>query len=235
MGLFGNKNKLPKSQINEATALQILMNGAPFVVTLPITQIVQTSNGRGLSVRVGFYRHTFYKPPQAQAQFRRVRTNVVWAPKEITIQHALQNGQHVILNPGAIARVTKYKDGVAAELHDGTKYIFVIDKRIKHSFWEKLGFKIEMPINAFYNVLLGNLPPHLQDQLDREAKIEQQKELQMQNEIEMQNQEEQAPPSEPVEEVSPLEKIKEAKELLDIGAITQEEFDEIKEKFLKMA
>ena len=234
MGLFGNKNKLPKSQINEATALQILMNGAPFVVTLPITQVVQTSNGKGLSVRVGFYRHTFYKPPQAQLQFRKVRTNVIYDPKGITIQHAMQNGQHVILNPGAIARVTKYKDGVSAELHDGTKYIFVIDKRIEHSFWEQLGFKRDMPINAFYNVLLGRLPKHLQDELDFEAKIEKQKELEMQNQIEMQNTPE-PPPSENVEEVSPLEKIKEAKELLDIGAITQEEFEEIKDKYLKMA
>ena len=35
--------------------------------------------------------------------------------------------------------------------------------------------------------------------------------------------------------VNPMEKIKEAKELLDIGAINQEEFDEIKEKYLKQA
>lgn len=32
----------------------------------------------------------------------------------------------------------------------------------------------------------------------------------------------------------PLERIKEAKELLDSGAITQEEFDELKNKYLKM-
>ena len=36
-----------------------------------------------------------------------------------------------------------------------------------------------------------------------------------------------------VEEKDPLTKIKEAKELLDLGAITQEEFDEIKSKYLK--
>jgi hypothetical protein len=35
-------------------------------------------------------------------------------------------------------------------------------------------------------------------------------------------------------EVDPVEKIKKAKELLDIGAITQEEFDEIKRKYLEM-
>lgn len=33
--------------------------------------------------------------------------------------------------------------------------------------------------------------------------------------------------------VDPMKKIKEAKELLDMGAITQEEFDKIKEKYLK--
>jgi len=33
-------------------------------------------------------------------------------------------------------------------------------------------------------------------------------------------------------EVSPMAKIKEAKELLDMGVITQEEFDEIKAKYL---
>jgi hypothetical protein len=32
----------------------------------------------------------------------------------------------------------------------------------------------------------------------------------------------------------PLERIKDAKELLDSGAITQEEFDELKNKYLKM-
>ena len=35
-----------------------------------------------------------------------------------------------------------------------------------------------------------------------------------------------------VEDKSPFEKIKEAKELLDIGAITQEEYDKIKEKYI---
>jgi ribosomal protein L40E len=35
-------------------------------------------------------------------------------------------------------------------------------------------------------------------------------------------------------EIDPVEKIKKAKELLDIGAITQEEFDEIKRKYLEM-
>ncbi|SCG85739.1 zinc-ribbon domain-containing protein [Methanobacterium congolense] len=40
-------------------------------------------------------------------------------------------------------------------------------------------------------------------------------------------------PTEQVE-VDPVEKIKKAKELLDIGAITQEEFDEIKRKYLEM-
>lgn len=37
------------------------------------------------------------------------------------------------------------------------------------------------------------------------------------------------------EDVNPMERIKEAKELLDIGAISQEEFDEIKDKYLKHA
>lgn len=36
-----------------------------------------------------------------------------------------------------------------------------------------------------------------------------------------------------VEDVDPMEKIKKAKELLDIGAITQEDFDNIKNKYLK--
>ena len=35
------------------------------------------------------------------------------------------------------------------------------------------------------------------------------------------------------DDVNPMEKIKEAKELFDIGAITQEEFDEIKAKYMK--
>ena len=35
------------------------------------------------------------------------------------------------------------------------------------------------------------------------------------------------------EKVDPVEKIKKAKELLDIGAITSEEFEHIKEKYLE--
>jgi hypothetical protein len=38
---------------------------------------------------------------------------------------------------------------------------------------------------------------------------------------------------EPAQDVDPVEKIKKAKELLDIGAITQEEFDQIKNKYLE--
>ena len=41
-------------------------------------------------------------------------------------------------------------------------------------------------------------------------------------------------PQEAPEKVDPVEKIKKAKELLDIGAITQEEFDDIKRKYLEM-
>jgi ribosomal protein L40E len=37
----------------------------------------------------------------------------------------------------------------------------------------------------------------------------------------------------PDEDVNPVEKIKEAKDLLDIGAITQEDFDKIKNKYLE--
>lgn len=39
-------------------------------------------------------------------------------------------------------------------------------------------------------------------------------------------------PEAPTPSVDPVEKIKKAKELLDIGAITQEEFDEVKRKYL---
>ncbi|NYB52989.1 MAG: zinc ribbon domain-containing protein [Methanobacteriaceae archaeon] len=42
-----------------------------------------------------------------------------------------------------------------------------------------------------------------------------------------------SPLKEPVQDVDPVEKIKKAKELMDIGAITQEEYDEIKNKYLK--
>ena len=35
------------------------------------------------------------------------------------------------------------------------------------------------------------------------------------------------------DKVDPMKKIKEAKELLDVGAITEEEFDKIKAKYLK--
>ena len=168
----GNKNRLPDSQINEVTALNILMNGAPFIVTLPITQIVQTSNGHGVSVRVGFYRQTFYKPPTTETRFRKVITTVVYDPEGITIKHAMPNGQHVIVNPKAIARVTKYSDGVAAELTDGTRYVFAMDKDIQKQ-WKDLGFNPIVPITVFYNILLGKLPKQIQNQIDKENEIEQ--------------------------------------------------------------
>lgn len=168
----GNKNRLPDSQINEVTALNILMNGAPFIVTLPITQLVQTSNGRGVSVRVGYLTQTYYTPPKTETRFRKVITTVVYDPEGITIKHALPNGQHVVVNPGAISRVTKYSDGVAAELTDGTRYIFAMDKDIQKQ-WKQLGFNPLTPINVFYNILRGVLPKQIQDRLDEEAKIEQ--------------------------------------------------------------
>ncbi len=37
-----------------------------------------------------------------------------------------------------------------------------------------------------------------------------------------------------MENIDPVEKIKKAKELLDIGAITSEEFENIKKKYLDM-
>jgi len=38
---------------------------------------------------------------------------------------------------------------------------------------------------------------------------------------------------EPAQETDPLDKIKKAKELLDMGAITQEEFERVKKKYLE--
>ncbi len=166
-----NKTKLPPSKINEVTALKYLMIGAEFIVTLPITQLVRTSNGHGLSVRVGFYRQTFYSPPKTEMRFRKVRAIVVYDPEGITIKHAMPNGQHVVVNPKAIASVTKYTDGVAAELNDGTRYVFAMDKAIQNE-WKKLGFDPMMPINVFYNILHGRLPKALQERFDKEAEIE---------------------------------------------------------------
>ena len=284
MGLFGSKNKkrLPDSKINEVTVLEVLMKGAPFIVTLPITQLVQTSNGHGLSVRVGFYRQTFYSPPKTEMRFRKVSTTIEYDPDGITINHAMPNGQHVIVNPKAIAKIRKYAYGVAAELNDGTTYVFEMDKNIQN-FWKEYGFDPAMPINVFYNIILGKLPKQLQDQFDKEAEIErqvaqkqafqqamikrheemdkraeqnrikreQEKQLQKQREenekLEKQKQKEKIEQEalEKQQEVLIEDniqrtkifnefavKIKTLKETFDIGAISQEEYDEIKSTFL---
>ena len=284
MGLFGSKNKkrLPDSKINEVTVLEVLMNGAPFIVTLPITQLVQTSNGHGLSVRVGFYRQTFYSPPKTEMRFRKVNTTIEYAPDGITINHAMPNGQHVIVNPKAIAKIRKYAYGVAAELNDGTTYVFEMDKNIQN-FWKEYGFDPAMPINVFYNIILGKLPKQLQDQFEKEAEIErkaaqkqafqqamikrheemdkraEQNRIKREQEKQLQKQREENKKLEEQKEKEKIEqkalekqqkvliedniqrtkmfdefavKIKTLKETFDLGAISQEEYDEIKSTFL---
>lgn len=174
MGLFGSKNKkrLPDSKINEGTVLEVLMNGAPFIITFPITQLAQTSNGHGSSVRVGFYTQT-YSPSKTEMRFRKVSTTIKYDYDGITINHAMPNGQHVIVNPNAIVKIRKYNYGVAAELNDGTTYIFEMDEKIQN-FWKEYGFDPAMPINVFYNIILGKLPKQLQNQFEKETEIQRQ-------------------------------------------------------------
>ena len=174
MGLFGSKNKkrLPDSKINEGTVLEVLMNGAPFIITFPITQLAQTSNGNGSSVRVGFYTQT-YSPSKTEMRFRKVSTTIKYDYDGITINHAMPNGQHVIVNPKAIVKIRKYDYGVAAELNDDTTYVFEMDEKIQN-FWKEYGFDPAMPINVFYNIILGKLPKQLQNQFEKETEIQRQ-------------------------------------------------------------
>ena len=65
-------------------------------------------------------------------RFRKVNTTIEYAPDGITINHAMPNGQHVIVNPKAIAKIVKYAYGAAAELNDGTTYVFEMDKNIQN-------------------------------------------------------------------------------------------------------
>ena len=240
--------RLPDNQINELTVAQVLKTGAPFVVYLPIWDTERSYSGSSLSMSMGNgARQTVYHRDPGRKVQRHVKTLVTYNLEQLTIQHAQKNGKHIIIKTKKIAKVGKGTDGVQIELVDGLIYKFIMDKDIKNR-WKQLGFNPQFPIDVFYNLLSGQYIRELQQKYQT---------TDMNEIMEKANQAVNGVPQEPSHptkksevqktkktrkrktkkkdigtEESPMEKIKEAKELFDMGAITQEEFDKIKSKYI---
>lgn len=159
--------RLPESEINEVTIYKYLKGQSPFVVTLPILETIKTGTYTGYSETHNGFRTTYYEHPQTKKVFRKVKTTIQHTPQQIIISHALADGRHAYVDLTKPHKVMKRKDGLIIELHDGSRYIFEMDKEIKN-FWKTKGFKPQAIINVFYNLLLGELPNELQQQIDKQ-------------------------------------------------------------------
>ena len=233
--------RLPDSQLNEVTVANILKEGAPFVVYLPIWDTVKSGGGTSVSKSMGRgYRQTVYNPAPSRKVQRKVKTLITYNLEQITIQHAQKNGKHIIIKNKKIAKAGKGPDGVSIELEDGSQYQFIMDNDIKNR-WKQLGFNPQFPINVFYNLVSGTYVRELQQKYNTTDMNELMKKSEeyvygktetttSQNKSKTNKKKTKKKKPEPEE--NPIEKIKEAKELFDMGAITEEEFQKIKSKYI---
>lgn len=226
--------KLPDSQINKEHIITVLKRGMPFMVTLPIMETVKSGMGHSVSTTQGKIRQTYYTPAESKKVFRTVETNIICEPNRIKILHAKKNGEHVFVKYNDIALVAKLTNGkllygVGIELQNGKQYKFYNDK--KHiTAWKYAGFNPEFPVNVFYNFLLGEWKTVFAENNVQEEVITN-KTVEPKPKKEKPKKTKSSTKSN--KDVDPMKKIKEAKELLDMGAITEEEFAEIKAKYLK--
>lgn len=236
--------RLPDSQLNEVTVAKVLNMGAPFVVNLPIweTQRVGASTSLSKSMGGGF-RQSVYTPAPTRKVQRKVKTAITYDLKQLKILHAQKNGKHIIIKSNQIARVGKGPDGLTIEHSDGRVFQFIMDKDIKNR-WKQLGFNPQFPIDIMYNIFSG---VYLREAQQKYQTTDFNEIMRRANQT-VNGVPKQAIPPKKLEsqktkttrkrktkksnDENPLEKIKQAKELLDIGAITQEEFEAIKSKYL---
>ncbi len=237
--------RLPDSQLNEITIINLFKQGVPFVVALPIWDTERSSGGSSISKSMGggFRQTVYYRPPSRKVQ-RKIVTNVTYNVDQLTIQHAQKNGKHIIIKANKIAKAGLLDNGVMIEHVDGRQYQFIMNNDIKNA-WKTLGFNPHFPMDVFHKMLTGYYIRQAQIKYGTNDVNE------IMNRIEQQQNGVQEPVNPPKETKSkkskskktrnkkeeaedlPMKKIKEAKELLDMGAITQEEFDKIKLKYLE--
>ena len=218
--------RLPDDQLNEVTVTRILRDGAPFIVVLPTFDTVKSGGGYSISKSMGNgYRQTIYNQAPSKKVQRKISTIITFNIEQLIIQHAHKNGKHIIIKTNKITKAGKIKNGVIIELNDGIQYQFIMDSNIMNK-WKTLGFNPQFTIDIFYKLLTGYYIKEAQKKYNTKdvneiiKKIEQEK-----------NGEPKKSPSNLNE--NPMKKIKEAKELLDMDAITQEEYETIKMKYLK--
>ena len=241
-------DRLPDSELNEVTVVKVLKAGAPFVIYLPMWDTVKSGGGTSISKSMGGgYRQTVYNRPSSRKVQRKVKTLITYNLEQTTIQHAQKNGKHIIIKNNKIVGVGKGSDGISIELENGLQYQFIMDKEIKNK-WKQLGFNPQFPIDVFYNLLSGAYVRELQqkyqttnmDELMARANEAVNEDFNITNSLEEPEFQKNNYPyktkskNNEKKSESPVEKIKEAKELFDMGIITEDEFKKIKNKYIEL-
>lgn len=150
--------KLPDSQLNENTIINILSRGAPFIVALPIFDTVSAGGSTYLSKSMGGgFRQTVRNSPPKRKVQRKKLTYINYNSGQITIQHVQNNGAHIFINTNNIAKVGKLNNGLIIELINGIQYQFLMNNEIKNK-WKTLGFKPQSIIDTFYRLIVGGNP-----------------------------------------------------------------------------
>lgn len=217
--------RLPDSQLNKEEIIKTLKGRMPFLVQLPLVETVRTGKGYSTSSSSGRIRQTYYTPAQTKKVFRTVNTVITCEATRIKIHHAKKNGEHMFVKYKDIAIVNKLtngkiNNGVAIELENGKQFLFMWEKSHINAT-KAAGFNPEFPIDVFYNLLLGEWKTIFPQETKPKTK-KQNKKKKTTNKTKTKK-----------DDINPGQKIKEAKELLDIGAITEEEFEMVKSKYLK--
>lgn len=227
--------RLPDSQLNKEEIIKTLTGRMPFIVTLPLVETVKTGKGHSISRSQGGYRQTYYTPAESKKVFRTVNTIITCEPTRIKIHHAKKNGEHMFVkysDISVVAKLTngKINNGVGIELENGKQFKFIWGKDHINAF-KAMGFNPEFPVDVFYNFLLGEwkvIFPQESMSKNNTKKTTPKKAKKMKTSTKSKSK-----TKNKKDDVNHMQKIKEAKELLDMGAITQEEFDMVKSKYLK--
>lgn len=227
--------RLPESQLNKEEILKTLKSRMPFIVTLPLVETVKVGKGYSTSRSQGGFRQTYYTPAESRKVFRTVNAIITCEPTRIKIHHAKKNGEHMFVKYSDISIVTKLtngkiKNGVGIELENGKQFKFVWGKDHINAF-KAMGFNPEFPVDVFYNLLLGEWKIAFPQNSLPQNNIKSNKTTTKKTKKKKTNTKSKSKTKK--DDVNPMQKIKEAKELLDMGAITQEEFDMVKSKYLK--
>ena len=229
--------RLPDSQLNKEEIIKTLTGRMPFIVTLPLVETVKTGRGHSISRSQGGYRQTYYTPAESKKVFRTVNTIITCEPNRIKIHHAKKNGEHMFVkysDISVVAKLTngKINNGVGIELENGKQFKFVWGKDHINAF-KAMGFNPEFPVDVFYNFLLGEWKLVFPQKTIPQNSVKTTKKSKKKKTSTKSKSKPKTKTKTKKDDINPMQKIKEAKELLDMGAITQEEFDMVKSKYLK--